>query len=62
MGTLESINLQPIPRKDVESWFGCLLTDKEWEKIGSEIEERVENFIDGLLQQLIQDYLDGIFV
>jgi hypothetical protein len=53
--------MERIKQKDVEHWVEGPLTDKEWENINKEIEGRLENFIDGLLAELVQDYCDGIF-
>jgi hypothetical protein len=55
------IRFEPVAKQDFEKWIEKPLTDKEWEKVGSEVEGRVENFVDGLLAELVQDYYDGVF-
>jgi hypothetical protein len=55
------IKFEPVAKQDFEKWIEKPLTDKEWEKVGSEVEGRVENFVDGLLAELVQDYYDGVF-
>jgi hypothetical protein len=56
MGTMESIG-----KSDVELWVQHPLTNNEWTKIRNEIEGRLDNFIEGLAEELIQDYNHGIF-
>ena len=56
MGPLESIS-----KTDVELWVQRPLTDNEWTKIRSEIEGRLDNFIDNLAEELVRDYNAGIF-
>ena len=56
MGPLESIS-----KTDVELWVQRPLTDNEWTKIRSEIEGRLDNFIDNLAEELVRDYNTGIF-
>jgi hypothetical protein len=36
-----------------------ILTQGEWEAIAKEIVGRVDNFLDNLLQEVVDDYLDG---
>ena len=55
------VKFEPVTREDVEHWIEGPLTDEEWKNIGSEIEGRVENFVDGLLAEMVQDYNDGVF-
>ena len=55
------VKFEPVTREGFEHWIEKALTDEEWKNVGSEVEGRVENFIDGLLAQLVQDYYDGVF-
>jgi hypothetical protein len=55
------VKFEPVTKQQFEKWIEKPLTDKEWEKVGSEVEGRVENFVDGLLAELVQDYYDGVF-
>jgi hypothetical protein len=55
------VKFEPVTKQQFEKWIEKPLTDKEWEIVGSEVEGRVENFVDGLLAELVQDYYDGVF-
>ena len=55
------VKFEPVTKQQFEKWIEKPLTDKEWDKVGSEVEGRVENFVDGLLAELVQDYNDGVF-
>jgi hypothetical protein len=57
----KEVKFESVTREDVEHWVEGPLTDEEWKNIASEIEGRVENFVDGLLAELVQDYCDGVF-
>ena len=57
----KEVKFEPVTREGFEHWIEKALTDEEWKNVGSEVEGRVENFIDGLLAQLVQDYNDGVF-
>jgi hypothetical protein len=57
----KEVKFESVTREDVEHWVEGQLTDEEWKNIASEIEGRVENFVDGLLAELVQDYCDGVF-
>ena len=57
----QEVKFEPVTREDFENWIEKALTDEEWKNVGSEIEGRVENFVDGLLAELVQDYNDGVF-
>jgi hypothetical protein len=35
------------------------ITDEQWERVADEIHGRVNNFIDGLLEELVLDYEEG---
>lgn len=53
--------MESISKSDVELWVQHPLTNNEWTKIKSEIEGRLDNFIDNLAEELIRDYNHGIF-
>lgn len=55
------IKFESVTRESFEKWIGNPLTDKEWDNVGNEVEGRVENFLDGLLTELVADYFDGAF-
>ena len=57
-------NLGIVSRKHMEElaeFFQLDIDDSKWEKMRSEIEGRVENFVEGLLDDLILDLQDGVF-
>jgi hypothetical protein len=55
------VGIEPVAREDFEHWVEKAITDEEWKNVASEIEGRVNNFLDGLLAELVQDYYDGVF-
>jgi hypothetical protein len=57
----DKIEFEPVTKEDFEHWIEGPLTDEEWKNVASEVEGRVENFVDGLLAELVQDYCDGVF-
>jgi hypothetical protein len=64
----ENLNPTEISQIDKENFESYLaedlsekLTDAQWATIKREIEGRVENFLDELLENLVQDYNEGLF-
>jgi hypothetical protein len=49
-----------IDKENFESYIDDSLnthiTDEQWEAVKDEIQGRVDNYIDGLLESLVQDY------
>lgn len=60
---MSDIQIDPITKEGFERWVDetgeTILTDEQWEKVKDEIEGRVENFIDGLLGDIVLDYREG---
>lgn len=58
-------NVYGIDKENFETYVDetglTVITDAQWEQVRNEIEGRVENFLDELLQLLAEDYLDGEF-
>lgn len=60
-------NVYGIDKENFESYIDQSLnthiTDAQWEAVMDEINGRVDNFIDGLLELLVEDYHEetGIF-
>ena len=57
----QEVKLEPVTRENFEHWIEGPLTDEEWKNVASEVEGRVENYLVGLLAELVQDYNDGVF-
>lgn len=59
----KEIKFEPITKEDFEHWIEGPLNEEEWKTVASEVEGRVENFLDGLLADIVQDYNEktGIF-
>jgi len=38
------------------------ISTEQWEKVADELEGRAENFLDGLLSDIIEDYKEGVGV
>jgi hypothetical protein len=62
---MSDIQIDPISKEAFEQFIdttgGTVLTPEEWEKVSNEIEGRVENYLDGLLADIVEDYKDGNF-
>ena len=56
------IEIQNISKEEFERWTEAPITDEAWEKVADEIEGRVENYLDGLLTDLLQDFREGVGV
>lgn len=60
-------NVYGIDKENFESYIDQSLnthiTDAQWEAVMDEVNGRVDNFIDGLLELLVEDYHEqtGIF-
>jgi len=56
-------SLIPITKNDFEDWVGGEVTALDWIIVIGEVNGRLENFLDGILSDLIQDYKQevGIF-
>lgn len=56
-------NAYGIDKENFESYINEDLseqiTDEQWERVADEIHGRVNNFIDGLLEELVLDYEEG---
>lgn len=48
-----------IRRSEWDEWVGRPLTDEEWEAVCEEISGRLDNFADGLTEDLIKDIQIG---
>jgi len=53
--------IQEITKEQFENWTGDTITDSQWEAIAGDIVGRAENFIDELLELVIQDYKEGTY-
>jgi hypothetical protein len=51
--------LSNISKEEFEGWTEEPITDEQWEKVADEIEGRTENYLDGLLTDLLQDFREG---
>jgi hypothetical protein len=62
---MSDIQIDPISKEAFEQFIdetgGTVLTPEEWEKVSDEIAGRVENYLDGLLSDIVEDYKDGHF-
>ena len=55
----EVVRIDSITKAEFERWTEEEITDSQWEAIADEIRGRVENYLDGLLESLLQDYREG---
>lgn len=53
------VEIQNISKEEFERWTEEPITDEAWEKVAKEIEGRTENYLDGLLTDLLQDFREG---
>jgi hypothetical protein len=53
--------IQEITKEEFEHWTGDTITDSQWEAIADDIVGRAENYIDELLELVIQDYKEGTY-
>ena len=61
MAKVAVAKVQEITKKEFEYWVGDTITDSQWEAIADDIVGRAENFIDELLELVIQDYKEGTY-
>ena len=61
MAKIAVAKIQEITKKEFEHWTGDTITDSQWEVIADDIVGRAENFIDELLELVIQDYKEGTY-
>ncbi len=54
--------LSAITKEDFEGYISATLTDEQWVKVADEISGRVENYLDGLLTDLVEDYKENVGV
>ena len=57
----QEANFGVISKEFFEEWLKDELTENTWNKVRDEIEGRVENFVDELLQTIIEDVREGRF-
>jgi hypothetical protein len=53
------VELSNISKEEFERWTEAPITDEQWEKVAEEIEGRTENYLDGLLADLLEDFREG---
>ncbi len=53
------VDLGKFSHGDFELWSGIKITDSQWEKVVNEVEGRVQNYVDELLEQITQDITEG---
>jgi hypothetical protein len=53
--------IQEITKEEFEHWTGDAITESQWEAIADDIVGRAENYIDELLELVIQDYKEGAY-
>jgi hypothetical protein len=58
---IQEANFGVISKEFFEEWLGEEITENTWNKVRDEIEGRVENFVDQLLQDIILDVKEGRF-
>jgi len=61
MAKVAVAKIQEITKEEFEHWTGDTITDSQWEAIADDIVGRAENFIDELLELVIQDYNEGTY-
>jgi hypothetical protein len=53
------VNLGEFSHGDFELWSGMKITDKQWEQVVNEVEGRVQNYVDELLELITEDIREG---
>jgi hypothetical protein len=65
MAELVEVNIDSINKEDVERWAdeegSIKLSDTQWERVADEIEGRINLYIDGLLQDIVEDIREGFY-
>ena len=57
--------IDPISKEVVERWVDeqgmVKLSESHWEKVADELDGRINLYIDGLLQDIVEDIRDGFY-
>ena len=56
---IKLVELGCFSKGDFETWTELSITDEQWDTIADDIEGRVSNYIDELLEQITQDIEEG---
>ena len=60
-----NVIIDPISKEDVERWVDeqgmVKLSESQWERVADEIDGRINLYIDGLLQDIVEDIRDGFY-
>ena len=60
-----NVTIDPISKEDVERWVDeqgmVKLSESQWEKVADELDGRINLYIDGLLQDIVEDIRDGFY-
>lgn len=60
-----NVTIDAITKEEVERWVddnGLIkLSDNQWGRIADEIEGRINNYIDELLQDIVLDIREGVY-
>ncbi len=60
-----NVVIDPISKEDVERWVDeqgmVKLSESQWEKVADELDGRINLYIDGLLQDIVEDIRDGFY-
>lgn len=60
-----NVAIDPISKEEVERWVDeqgmTKLSESQWEKVADEIQSRINLYIDGLLEDVIQDIREGFY-
>ena len=61
----KNVVIDPISKEDVERWVDeqgmVKLSESQWEKVADELDGRINLYIDGLLQDIVEDIRDGFY-
>lgn len=58
----KAIKPATLTKAEFEEILSASITDEQWAKVQDEVEGRVDNFLDGLLSDLIEDFKEGVGV
>lgn len=60
-----NVTIDAITKEEVERWANdsglIKLSDTQWDAVKEEIEGRINNYIDGLLQDIVLDIREGVY-
>ena len=60
-----NVEIDPISKEDVERWVDeqgmVKLSESQWEKVADELDGRINLYIDGLLQDIVEDIREGFY-